>query len=172
MLADHLTRRQIVDDGGTTAGQGAAVLVGVIGLGGVQQAEPLLSQTAGAEVAVQAGRALELVIDHQGDARAFERETGHAVRLSRREQAVGHGVAALGYDLVGKALGQVEQPVRVAHQRTVAMNLVDVGFFAGGLGGGVARQTGEGGGGAGGDQAATVKDHEKAPKVSAPDASE
>ena len=158
--ADHPAGRQIIDDGGTAAGQGAAILVGVVAPAGVQQVKPFLTKSAGTEVAMQAAGAFQLVIDDQGHARPFQRETSHAVRLSGSEQAVVHRVAALGHDLIGKAFGQIEQAIGIAQQRAVAMDIVDVGLFTRRLSGGVTRQSREGGGGARGDQTATMKDHE------------
>ena len=101
------------------------------------------------------------MIAHQGDAAALEGETAHAVELARHKQAVVHRFTALGDDAVGKALRQIEQPVGVGDQRTVAFDLVDVGF-GDRLDGGarLLRQAGEGeGGGPGGEQAATVQTH-------------
>ena len=73
-----------------------------------EQVKPFLTKAAGAEVAMQTAGAFQLVIDDQGHARPCKRETGHAVGLSRSEQAVVHRVAALGHDLIGKAFGQIE----------------------------------------------------------------
>ena len=85
-------------------------------------------------VAVAGRPALELVVPDQGDAAAAERETSHAVELAGDQQAVGHGLAALGDDAVAEALRQVEQAVGVAHERTVAGDLVDIGLPGRGLG--------------------------------------
>ena len=115
-----------------------------------------LMEAARAEVAVQAAGALELVVADQGDLAASEVETAHAVRLAGDEEAVVHGVAALRDDLVGEALGQVEQAVRVADERTVTVDFVDVGLFRRHrLGVDVAGQAGEGEGGGRAGEAST-----------------
>ena len=171
VLAFGLAGRHVVDDCGRAAGQGAAVLVGVIGAARIQQTDSLLVVAAGTPVAVRRRRTLEFVIADQGDPASIKGETAHAVELAGDQQAVGHGLAALGHDAVGEALGQVEHAVGITLQRTVALDLVDVGFLGGRLD--AVGQAREGEGGAGADQAATVKDHERAPREDrSPDGSE
>ena len=41
------------------------------------------------------------------------RERGHAVRSSRGEESIGHGIADAGNYAIGEAFGQVDDPVRV-----------------------------------------------------------
>ncbi|MNS67445.1 hypothetical protein D3C72_1006990 [compost metagenome] len=53
VLTHRLTGFEVVDQGRRAAGQGAAVLVGVVGLGGVQQAEAFVMEAAGSHVAVK-----------------------------------------------------------------------------------------------------------------------
>ncbi|MNV52605.1 hypothetical protein D3C71_1447070 [compost metagenome] len=53
VLTHRLTGFEVVDQGRRAAGQGAAVLVGIVGLGGVQQAEALVVEAAGSHVAVK-----------------------------------------------------------------------------------------------------------------------
>ncbi|MNE36588.1 hypothetical protein D3C80_1304030 [compost metagenome] len=53
VLTHRLTGFEVVDQGRRAAGQGAAVLVGVVGLGGVQQAEAFVVEAAGSHVAVK-----------------------------------------------------------------------------------------------------------------------
>ena len=160
MLADGAAGVQIVDEGARAAGQGPAILVGVVSLRRIKQADALLIEAAGAEIAVQGAGALELVVADEGDVAAAEIETAHAVGLAGDEQAVVHGVAALRDDLVGEALGQVEQTVRIGEKRAVAGRLVAIGLLARRLGPGMSRQTreGEGGGGAG-EQVAAGQAH-------------
>ena len=161
MLADGAATLQIVDQRGRSARQRPPVLIGVITLRRVEQTDTLLMEAARTHVAVQAAGALELVVAHQGHLALAEVETAHAVRLAGDEQAVVHGVAALGDDLVGEPLGQVEQAVGVHNQRTVAVDLVDIGLLGGGrLGLDAAGQAGEGdGGGRTGEKITTLQAH-------------
>ena len=161
VLAHRLAGLEVVNQGRRAARQGPSILVGVIALGRVQQADPLLTETAGAEVTVQAAGPLEFVVANQGHTRSVKREASHPVRLTRHEQPVVHGVAALGDDLVGKALRQIEQAVGVRDQRAIAVDLIDIGFFRGGrLGRNTVGQAGKGkGGGRAGDQVTTMGAH-------------
>ncbi|MNS67444.1 hypothetical protein D3C72_1006980 [compost metagenome] len=100
------------------------------------------------------------MVAHQGDRGGAQGEAAHAVRLAGDQQAVVHGLAALGDDLIGEALGQVEQGVGVGFQRAVALDLIDVGLFVRRLGVHVASEAGEGEGRSPGrDQLAAVQTH-------------
>ena len=99
---------------GRAAGQGTAVLIGVIGAVRVQPTDPFLIIAAGAPVAVAGRGALQFVIADQGDLRTAQGETAHAVELAGHQQAVVHRLAALGDDLVFEPLRQVEQGAPVA----------------------------------------------------------
>ena len=160
-LAHDLTRVEIIDQCGRATGQGATVLVGVIALRRVEQADPLLMEAARSEVAVQATGTFQFVVPHEGDAWTVQRKTTHSVELARDEQTIVHGVAALGDDLVGKAFRQVEQAIGVCAEGAVAVDLVDVGLLRRRrLCRDVAGQTGEGeGGGRAGDEITTMGAH-------------
>ncbi|MNE18343.1 hypothetical protein D3C80_1113750 [compost metagenome] len=119
-----------------------------------------MMEAAGSHVAVKRLGALQLVVAHQGHRGGRQGEAAHAVRLAGDQQAIVHRLAALGDDLIGKALGQVEQAVGVGLQRTIALDLIDVGFLTGRLGVDVAGEAAEGeGGGSGRDQLAALQAH-------------
>ncbi|MNE19848.1 hypothetical protein D3C80_1129450 [compost metagenome] len=169
MLTHGFASLEIIDQGGRAAGQGATVLVGVIGLGGVQQAEAFVVETPGAHVAMKRLGPLQLMIAHQGKRGRRQGETAHAVGLARDQQAVVHGFAALGDYLIGKALGQVEQAVGIGLQRAIALDLIDVGLLARRLGVDVAGEAGEGEGRSPGrDQLAALQAHGTTPSGSKP----
>ena len=67
-LRDRAARRSVVDLGRRAAGQGLAVLVGVIGAVHRNLAQPLLIQPARAPVAVGAAAVPEFMVADQGDA--------------------------------------------------------------------------------------------------------
>ena len=62
----------------------------------------------------------EFVVADERNLAIAEVEAAHAIRPVRHCAAIVHRIAQCGDDLVGKAHGQVEQPLGIGHQRAIA----------------------------------------------------